>query len=276
MKNSTCIRSLCFLISLFMSASLIAQTNTIKYYDSSWDDVSKDSAFYYSQFTKQDTVYTRTSYWVRSNKVKSINSYSDSSFDKPKGLSRTFYENGSIEDSVYYTPTGSEVAYNFYKSGQLADSSVYSDRGDCLYARHYYENGNLWVNYYYSTTQKKEITEAYDITGKKINNFIYKRQSSLPGGVADWSMFCRKNLNPDVPVDNGAPVGTYKVKISFTVNKDGTISSIRALTHLGYGMENEVIRIIKKSPNWLPAIELNEIVSSRKIQPVMFVVSGDR
>jgi len=35
--------------------------------------------------------------------------------------------------------------------------------------------------------------------------------------------------------------------------EDGNINNIVANTNFGYGMEKEVIRIIKKGPKWTPA-----------------------
>ena len=57
------------------------------------------------------------------------------------------------------------------------------------------------------------------------------------------------------PVDNGAPEGTYTVYVQFVVDKEGNISDVKALTNHGYGMEEEAVRVIKKGPNWTPAIQ---------------------
>src|SRR5262245_41541318 len=65
------------------------------------------------------------------------------------------------------------------------------------------------------------------------------KEAFYPGGEAGWKQFLVKNLNPNVPVDNGAPVGIYTVYALFIVNKEGIVSDIKALTNVGYGMENE-------------------------------------
>ena len=59
--------------------------------------------------------------------------------------------------------------------------------------------------------------------------------------------FLTRNLNPGIPIDNGAPAGTYKVIIQFVVDLDGNLSDIKALTNYGYGMEQEAIRVVKKA-----------------------------
>ena len=57
-------------------------------------------------------------------------------------------------------------------------------------------------------------------------------------------------LNASVPVDNDAPEGRYSVVVRFVVDVDGSISDITPLTAHGYGLEQEAVRVIKKSKNW--------------------------
>lgn len=100
-------------------------------------------------------------------------------------------------------------------------------------------------------------------------------EASYPGGLQAWRSFLEKNLNANVPVDNSAPAGMYTVIVQFVVSKNGTISDIKALTNNGYGTEAEVIRILKKSGNWSPAIQNGKPVNAYRKQPVTFVVSQD-
>jgi protein TonB len=100
--------------------------------------------------------------------------------------------------------------------------------------------------------------------------------AEFPGGPGAWAKFLSKNLDPQVPVDAGAPVGTYRVIIRFIVSKDGTASDVEAETNFGYGMEDEAIRAIKKAPKWTPALQNGRNVNAYKRQPITFVVSGDQ
>jgi protein TonB len=80
-------------------------------------------------------------------------------------------------------------------------------------------------------------------------------------------------LNPDVAVRNHAPEGTYMVTVQFVVDKEGHITDIKPLTKFGFGMEEEVIRILKKSPQWVPAIQFGRNVKAYRRQPVTFMVT---
>ena len=97
-------------------------------------------------------------------------------------------------------------------------------------------------------------------------------ESFFPGGNKAWIIFLQKNLNPNIPIDKKAPAGTYTVIVQFVVGSDGTITDITPLTNHGYGMENEVVRILKLSPKWHVAEQDGRKVKTYRKQPVTFVV----
>jgi periplasmic protein TonB len=63
--------------------------------------------------------------------------------------------------------------------------------------------------------------------------------------------------------------------VRFIVDKKGNISNVSAETNLGYGMEKEVIRVIKKGPKWIPAIQNGKVVKAYRRQPITFLVSEE-
>lgn len=71
---------------------------------------------------------------------------------------------------------------------------------------------------------------------------------SFPGGIDNFYDFFEKNFkNPDVPQLIG------KLFISFVVEKNGSLSDIRAVKDIGFGTGIEAERVMLLSPNWLPA-----------------------
>jgi protein TonB len=90
--------------------------------------------------------------------------------------------------------------------------------------------------------------------------------------TGNWVNFLLKNLRADVPVDNGAPEGTYSVIIQFVVDKEGNVSEVKALTSHGYGMEEEALRVIKKSNKWEPAFQNGVKVKAYCRQVITFQV----
>jgi protein TonB len=88
----------------------------------------------------------------------------------------------------------------------------------------------------------------------------------------NWEKFLLRYLNANVPIDNGAPVGRYKVIIEFVVDKEGKVSDLKAISNAGYGMEQEAIRVLKKSDKWDPAIQNGYPVKAYRQQSIVFEV----
>ena len=102
-----------------------------------------------------------------------------------------------------------------------------------------------------------------------------EKEAEFPGGFPAFKKYLEKNLNSSTPTDNNAPPGTYNVVVRFVVSKDGSISDVQPETTFGFGMEQEAIRVIKKSPHWTPALQNGSNVNAYHRQPITFVVTGD-
>lgn len=100
-------------------------------------------------------------------------------------------------------------------------------------------------------------------------------EASYPGGSSAWIKFLSSRLNGSIPAENNAPAGYYTVIVQFIVNKDSSISEIQALTHHGYGMEQEVIRALRLSGKWIPAEQGGRRVRAYRKQPVTFWLDMD-
>jgi periplasmic protein TonB len=99
--------------------------------------------------------------------------------------------------------------------------------------------------------------------------------AEFPGGLPQWTKYLERNLNRDLPVDNGAPPGKYTVVVSFIVSKTGDISDVQALNDPGYGTKAEAIRVIQKGPKWKPAVQNGRNVIYRHKQSITFVISEE-
>lgn len=121
----------------------------------------------------------------------------------------------------------------------------------------------------------KASTIHFAANADESGNAVIQQQEpvSFPGGEAGWRAYLERNLNLDVPVNNGADTGTYKVHVSFTVDKTGKLSNIKVEKDPGYGTAAEVVRILSKGPNWNPATVNGKPVTSRFVKTVTFKVS---
>lgn len=134
----------------------------------------------------------------------------------------------------------------------------------CLFSLFFASTANAQTD---STKSVEQSDSTENIIFEKVET-----EASFPGGDQAWRNFLEKTINAATPVENGAPAGTYTVIIQFVVDKYGNISNMKALTHHGYGMEQEVLRVLLKSPKWLPAIQDGRQVKAYRKQPVTFQV----
>lgn len=100
-------------------------------------------------------------------------------------------------------------------------------------------------------------------------------EAQFTGGEKAWKNYLIRNLDAGTPVENGAPEGIHTVIIQFVVDKEGNISDVKALSDKGYGMEEEALRVIKRGPKWVPAIQNGRAVKAYRKQPISFVVTPE-
>lgn len=132
---------------------------------------------------------------------------------------------------------------------------------------------------------KLETTNTNPVTIKEIklettssnpDNKIFDKadiEPSFRGGNEKWRQYLSMNANGQIASEKGAPEGIYTVIVLFIVDKEGAIHDIRALTHHGYGMEEEAIRLIAKGPKWIPAMQNGQKVVAYRKQPITFVIA---
>lgn len=90
----------------------------------------------------------------------------------------------------------------------------------------------------YASSYDKEETETY------------MEWAAPDGGKRAYREYLHKNLRyPDVALNNNVE---GRVTIQFTVETNGNISDIKVLRGIGFGCDEEVIRLIKSGPKWNP------------------------
>jgi hypothetical protein len=92
-----------------------------------------------------------------------------------------------------------------------------------------------------------------------------------PKGKEARIRFIEKNIDASVPLKNGAPMGTYKVRVACIIDTAGRIIVMVPETHEGYGMEKEMMRVLKNLPPFKPAIKNGVAVKSKIVFPIVFM-----
>jgi len=102
-----------------------------------------------------------------------------------------------------------------------------------------------------------------------------QEEPKFDGGKDAWAKFLQENLNKSLPVDKGAPPGKYTVVLSFIVDTKGKVSNVEAENDPGYGTAEEAVRVMKLSPNWIPAKQNGKPVVYKHKHTITYVISEE-
>ncbi|WP_417366070.1 M56 family metallopeptidase [Flavobacterium beibuense] len=91
------------------------------------------------------------------------------------------------------------------------------------------------------------------------------KQPEYPGGMLEFYNYINKNFTiPDVKENK-----ILKIYISFVIEKDGSMSSIKVLRDPGYGAGEEAVRVLKSVPEkWIPGEMDGKTVRSSYTLPI--------
>jgi protein TonB len=96
----------------------------------------------------------------------------------------------------------------------------------------------------------------------------------FPGGIAKMYEFIGKNIKyPKEAKENNIQ---GRVVVQFVVVEDGSISDVKVLTDLGYGLGEEAVRVIQMMPNWKPGMQKGKPVKVSYKLPIKFELGNDK
>ena len=104
-------------------------------------------------------------------------------------------------------------------------------------------------------------------------------EAEFPGGTEGWRNFLMTNMEMDkiskkIKIPKGETEVREIVIVKFVVSKDGSVSDISIENEDANKIfKDEAIRVIKKSPNWIPAQQNGRKVNAYRRQPITFLVT---
>ncbi|RZL51237.1 MAG: energy transducer TonB [Pedobacter sp.] len=93
-------------------------------------------------------------------------------------------------------------------------------------------------------------------------------EANYPGGMNAMIAFLGKNVKYPAEAKKNNIAG--RVNARFVVEEDGSITNINLERKLGYGCDEEVIRVIKLMPKWIPAQASGKPIRSNRYLPITF------
>jgi TonB family protein len=105
------------------------------------------------------------------------------------------------------------------------------------------------------------------LADKKIFTVV-EQQPEFPGGIKAMYEFLGENLKyPEKAVKSNI---TGRVFLSFVVTEEGEIADVKVLKGIGYGCDEEAVRVLSKFPKWEPGKQNGSPVNVRYNLPINF------
>ena len=104
---------------------------------------------------------------------------------------------------------------------------------------------------------------------------VYRKvqeEASFPGGPDGWRKYLQKNLDANIPTNEGWKAGTYKIMIQFIVDKEGNVRDVKSINYKDSKTAAACVALIRNGPKWLPATQNGKKVSAIRNQPITFVI----
>lgn len=102
---------------------------------------------------------------------------------------------------------------------------------------------------------------------------VVENQPEFQGGMASLGNYLSQNLHYPKAAEKAKAEG--RVFVSFIVTKTGEITDVQLLKGIGYGADEEAIRVVKNMPRWQPATQSGQAVNVRYNLPINFTLEDD-
>lgn len=119
------------------------------------------------------------------------------------------------------------------------------------------------------TKSEENLGNAISAPSQPLAEFIIQeRDPEFPGGAEALKRFLARYLTTPDELEAGEK---KVVKVKFKVDKDGTVNTFEIVTSGGDEFDKEVLRVVKKMPRWVPAIQNGIHVAVSYVLPVTFI-----
>jgi len=117
--------------------------------------------------------------------------------------------------------------------------------------------------------KEEQEVEEEEVEEEAINFMLVEEKPKFNGGDQnEFSKWVAQHLEyPEVAKENGV---SGKVTVSFTVEKDGSVTNVKVLRGVDESLDKEAVRVVKSSPKWTPGKQRDRTVKVTYTFPVIF------
>ena len=120
----------------------------------------------------------------------------------------------------------------------------------------------------------KVAVQTGELNGDMIFTVV-ENQPEYPGGTQEMFRYLSENIKYPAAAARANISG--KVFVNFVVTSEGEIKDITILKGLGFGADEESVRVVKNMPRWKPGMQSGKAVNVRYNLPIAFQIeSGEK
>lgn len=101
---------------------------------------------------------------------------------------------------------------------------------------------------------------------------IVEDQPEFPGGMAAFYKYVGDQM--DYPSQARRMGIEGRVYVQFVVDKDGTVTEVKAVKGIGAGCDEEAERVLRQAPKFKPGKQRGRAVKVRMVLPIIFKLSN--
>ncbi len=257
----------------FLLTNSYAQLDKRTYLNKDLDTCSIAQARYYREYKRSETDQhvVKNIYTLDGSLIK-VATYLNDSLKDLDGPYYTFYDNGQLEDSMFYVNDElNGTCFSYYESGQLKAKGKYieGEFNDSLLT--YYASGNKKrIDFY----ENGELIKGsiYDEKGMALPYENYYVEAEYPGGNEAMMRFISNNVVfPQEAINYGIE---GKVYVQFIVDSLGNVKKPKVVRSISPILSEAAIEVIEKMPNWTPGRKDGENHDSYFRLPINFSLEG--
>ena len=213
--------------------------------------------------------------WLEWNEQGALIDSSTFNEGKHVGISMRWHDNGMAKDSLNFNDPGTGLQVSWYDEGHVSSIGRWVQEKKHGLWKYFHKNGKLMATEDYMAGKKGSCL-CYDEAGVQLDSATCEEKAAVPsGGIPGWRRFLEQSLSRLVQEKAASrqwSAGQFTVLVKFVVKEDGSLAEFTPLTQYGKGVEEEVIRMLQRSPKWTPARQWGRVVKSYHTQPVTFSI----
>lgn len=173
----------------------------------------------------------------------------------------------TYKDAMLKTLHGKYI--NFYPSGIVSSTGDYIDNKKDGSWYLYNDTAHAITEYKYHLDTLLAVInlDSLELEKKKVSeDTTGEHEAEYKGGIKKFSNFISQNLKIHDRTQSLEAGGTVRVR--FIVNKEGKVTNVLIWKSVEFAFDEEALRVVSLSKDWIPAIQRGKKVNAYREQPI--------